>query len=209
MAQMKKYAVLVVLLAVPALMFAQAEQPSAGGMTLRLTEGIDIALRSEAGDIQAAPKDAVITTQGDIPFVVMAFSAPAEAGQDLYLVPSDRIQASADGTRAVLNLAAADIQGLQKLGDVQERPVDHYLASEAQGIAVVDASGQALGTIQDAVLDLETRKIASLVIESGGELGLGAGLYAVPADRVSGVDAAQGRVTVNMNVEELRASTVE
>ncbi len=240
MAPFKKLAVLVVLLAIPALLFAQAQdqgaaqsgdqqqaqgseekaegaeyaqadQQAAGGMTLRLSEAVGITLSSEAGDIQAVPKDAVITLQGDIPFVVVAFSAPADVGQDLYLVPSDRIQAAADGTLTVLNLTAADIQGLQKLegGQLPAANADQYLASKVQGVAVVDANGQALGTVQDALLDLSTRKIASLAFISTGELGLGAGLFAVPVDRVSGIDTQKGQVTVTMSVEELRASPVE
>ncbi len=251
MAQLKKLAVLVVLLAIPALLFAQAQdqgaaqsgdqqqaqgseekaegaeyaqagQQAAGGMNLRLSEAIGIALKNEAGDIQGTLNDLVITPQGDIPYAVVAFSAPANVGQDLYLVPVEKISVASEGMQATLNLSAADTQGLQKLENGQlpaglgaaaaaadTGNAGHFLATQVRGTAVVGADGQPLGTVEDGLLDLSAKKIAGIAIVSAGELGLGEGLYAIPVGQISSIDMAKGQIAVSVSPDQLKAFRME
>ncbi len=246
MAQLKKLALLVVLLAIPALLFAQAQdqgaaqqpaqtaqagQQAAGGMNLRLSEAIGIALKNEAGDIQGTLNDLVVTPQGDIPYAVVTFSAPADvATQDQYLVPVDKISVASTGMQAALNLSAADIQGLQKLESGQlpvglsmagaaaagapaapppaagAESANYFLATKLQGIAVMGAQEQELGTVQDAMMDLSAKKIAYVALAPAGVLGLGEKMFAVPVDQISNIDVNQGRMMVNISQDQLKAN---
>ena len=214
----------------PADQTAQAEE-QAGQMNIRLSEAIGIALSNSAGDITGTLNDLVVTPQGDIPYAVVAFTAPADvATQDQYLVPVENISVASTGMEATLDLAAADIQGLQKLENGQlpaelamaaaapeapaaeapaaEAPAaaGHFLATQLQGIAVMGANDQELGTVQDAMMDLAGKKIAYVALAPAGILGLGDKMFAVPVDQISNIDVNQGRMMVNISQDQLRSN---
>ncbi len=159
MAQWKKLAVLVILLAVPALLFAQeqaqeATQPAeqgaqaaqapaaagAEGMTVRLSQAIGITLNDQSGQPVGTLNDMVVSDTGDIAYGVVAFrGVPNVAETDQYLVPSDRISYDAATQQATLSGTVEEIQGLMKLENGQ-LPASLTMAGEAAPAAAEEAA---------------------------------------------------------------------
>ena len=78
------------------------------------------------------------------------------------------------------NLDQENKTGQNQLGDKANHPVHLLTASSIIGDKVENKKGESIGKIKDVMLDIREGKIEYVVIESGGFLGLGEKLFAVP-----------------------------
>jgi sporulation protein YlmC with PRC-barrel domain len=78
-----------------------------------------------------------------------------------------------------------------------------WYGSKLIGMDVKNAQGEALGEVEELVLDPKDAKLKSVVISTGGVLGLGAKKVAVPWDQVKPATDEEAFV-VGMTKEELQ-----
>ena len=150
--------------------------------------GMEATLNLTAADIQGLQK----LENGQLPAelsMAAAPEAPAAAEAPAAEAAPETAQAPAEAPAAEAPAAAG-----------------HFLATQVQGVAVVDESDQELGTVQDAMLDLTAKTIAYIALAPAGILGLGDRMYAVTTDQISNIDPTQGRIIVNIDQEQLRAN---
>jgi sporulation protein YlmC with PRC-barrel domain len=81
--------------------------------------------------------------------------------------------------------------------------MDKWYGSELIGMDVKNPQGEELGKVSELVLDPKEAKIESIVISTGGLLGIGAKRVAVPWDQVKPAADDQAFV-VTMTKEELQ-----
>ncbi len=67
---------------------------------------------------------------------------------------------------------------------------------------VVNTKGESLGTIEEIMLDLDSGRIAYVVVAFGGFLGMGDKLFAFPWDMMR-VDTDHERVVMNVDKQKL------
>jgi sporulation protein YlmC with PRC-barrel domain len=79
-------------------------------------------------------------------------------------------------------------------------------ASSLKGDNVVNHQGEALGTIEEIMIDLDRGRIAFAVLSFGGFLGMGDKLFAIPWQAFS-VDTVQKRLVLNTKKELLEKAT--
>lgn len=70
------------------------------------------------------------------------------------------------------------------------------------GNNIVNQEGERLGSVEDVVIDAESGRIAYVVLASGGFLGLGETLFAIPWAAVR-VDTSTEQVVLNVKQEAL------
>jgi sporulation protein YlmC with PRC-barrel domain len=78
-------------------------------------------------------------------------------------------------------------------------------AATITGDEVCNLQEEKLGTIQDIMLDIQTGKIRYAVLSSGGFLGMGNRLFAVPWSALE-LDAEHKRFILDMDVERLKSA---
>ena len=78
-------------------------------------------------------------------------------------------------------------------------------ASTIAGDEVVNLKDEKLGTIEDIMLDVQTGKIRYAVLSSGGFLGMGDRLFAVPWSAFK-LDTEHKRFILNVDVDRLKAA---
>jgi sporulation protein YlmC with PRC-barrel domain len=88
--------------------------------------------------------------------------------------------------------------------DVQAAPT-LLSASTITGDEVCNLQDEKLGTIQDIMLDTQSGKIRYAVLSSGGFLGMGDRLFAVPWSAFT-LDAEHERFILDMDVDRLKAA---
>jgi len=76
-------------------------------------------------------------------------------------------------------------------------------ASTLKGDKVVNNQGEALGKIEELMIDLDRGRIAYAVLSFGGFLGMGDKLFAIPW-QAFGVDTAGKRLVLNADKELLK-----
>jgi sporulation protein YlmC with PRC-barrel domain len=79
-------------------------------------------------------------------------------------------------------------------------------ASSLKGDNVVNHQGEALGKIEEIMIDLDRGRIAFAVLSFGGFLGMGDKLFAIPWQAFS-VDTVQKRLVLNTKKELLEKAT--
>ena len=79
-------------------------------------------------------------------------------------------------------------------------------ASSLKGDNVVNHQGEALGKIEEIMIDLDRGRIAFAVLSFGGFLGMGDKLFAIPWQAFA-VDTAGERLILNANKELLKKAT--
>lgn len=75
-------------------------------------------------------------------------------------------------------------------------------ASSVTGDKVVNPGGDELGKIEDVMVDVQSNRIAYVVLSFGGFLGIGDKLFAVPWEALE-LDAAEKRFVLNESKERL------
>ncbi len=76
-------------------------------------------------------------------------------------------------------------------------------ADTLQGDAVVNASGDKLGDIEDIMIDVPSGRVAYAVLSRGGVLGIGEKLFAIPWDALA-LDADRECFVLDIDEERLR-----
>jgi len=90
-------------------------------------------------------------------------------------------------------------------GNGGKTAVNMLSADTITGDDVCNLKGDKLGTIQDIMLDIPTGTIRYAVLSSGGFLGMGDRLFAVPWSALE-LDAEHKRFTLDVDVERLKAA---
>jgi len=88
-----------------------------------------------------------------------------------------------------------------------EKAFAHQKASKLIGMKVENQQEQKLGDVEDIALDAASGKIAYVVVSSGGVLGIGDKLHAVPAGAFS-FDSADNNLVLNVSKERWKESPV-
>lgn len=78
-------------------------------------------------------------------------------------------------------------------------------ADTLQGDDVINPAGEKLGTVQDIMLDVPSGRIAYAVLSSGGFLGLGDKLFAIPWSALS-LDTDRKCFILDQDKEQLKAA---
>lgn len=78
-------------------------------------------------------------------------------------------------------------------------------AGTIMGDEVCNLNGETLGTIQDVMLDIQAGDIRYAVLSSGGFLGMGDRLFAIPWSALA-VDGANKRFTLDLDPERLKGA---
>ena len=78
------------------------------------------------------------------------------------------------------NYESDNRSGINRQGPDANRPVERLTATSIIGDALENNKGQDFGKITDLMINLDNGKVEYAVIESGGVLGVGAKLFAIP-----------------------------
>lgn len=78
------------------------------------------------------------------------------------------------------------------LGETDVTPADP--SADLRGRNLLDQDGNKIGTIDDVLIDTETRKVQFLRVEHGGLLGIGEKHFLVPVNAIAAVDAENVRI---------------
>lgn len=78
-------------------------------------------------------------------------------------------------------------------------------AGTIEGDDVCNLNGEKLGTIQDIMLDIQRGEVRYAVLSSGGFLGMGDRLFAIPWSALK-VDGANKRFTLDVALERLKGA---
>ena len=141
-------------------------------------------------------------------------AAAAAEGPERHLVPVERFTFGTAEQAIVIDLDRGELQGLPTLSDGRLPSglgeggggAQHLLASSVRDYEVFGREGRNLGAIDDLMLDLEGGKVAYLALATGGFLGIGEELFAVPLSAVSRLDTAQQNLTLDIGEEQLKAA---
>jgi sporulation protein YlmC with PRC-barrel domain len=76
-------------------------------------------------------------------------------------------------------------------------------ASSLIGDAIVNPRGDDLGSLKELMIDVDTGRVAYGVLESGGFLGLGSKLFAIPFEAFR-VDELNKRLVVDIDAETIQ-----
>ena len=213
-------AVLLVLFALSAPLFAQqAAGPEEPGGIRRLTDLIDSRVHSRTGGIAGRVRDVVFSPQGTIASLVVRV---AEIGEGLrvddrdFVIPVQRVTAGfGERDLVILDLEPRDLLALPYLQNGRlPQPAagaagagtagPSILGRDLLGWSFIGSQGQGLGGVRDVVLNLAERRVAYLAMESGGFLGLGQRLHAIPLDRIISIDSRERQLIVAISREQMR-----
>lgn len=78
------------------------------------------------------------------------------------------------------------------LGDTDVTPANPD--ADVRGRNLLDQDGNKIGTIDDELIDTETRQVRFLRVEHGGFLGIGEKHFLVPVDAIAAVDVENVRI---------------
>lgn len=104
-----------------------------------------------------------------------------------------------------MSTAATDYNGNQAQSYAAGGAPTLLSASSITGDDVCNQNDESLGAIQDLMLDIETGKIRYAVLSSGGFLGMGERLFAVPWSAFT-LDAPNKRFILDVDIERLKAA---
>ena len=97
----------------------------------------------------------------------------------------------------------ANIVGSEQLN---EGPGPHVMAADTlEGDKVLNLQGENLGDIKDIMLDVKSGRIAYAVLSSGGFLGIGDRLFAIPWGALT-LDADRKCFVLDVDKEKLKAA---
>lgn len=98
-----------------------------------------------------------------------------------------------------MSRAAADLSR----GDIGQPTL--LSAGTIEGNEVCNLQDEKLGTIQDIMLDMQSGNIRYAVLSSGGFLGMGDRLFAIPWSALK-IDSDHKRFTLDVDMERLKAA---
>ena len=104
-----------------------------------------------------------------------------------------------------MSYAATDSKRSQGTALDRKAAANLLSAATITGDEVCNRKDEKLGTIQDIMLDIQTGTIRYAVLSSGGFLGMGNHLFAVPWSALE-LDTAHKRFILDVDVERLKAA---
>jgi sporulation protein YlmC with PRC-barrel domain len=146
-------------------------------------------------------------------------SAQAQQGMQatgaMYLVPSDQI--SYENGQVKLSIGADQISQFQTfdmatgqlpetLGAAQAGGGQLALASKLANATLMGANQEQLGQVQDAMLDLNEKRIEYVAVAPSTVLGLSQALYAIPADAIQQINLDQNQLITNFTLDQFSQS---
>ena len=102
-----------------------------------------------------------------------------------------------------MNLNQDNLTGENHEGAHANRPLQILTATSVMQDTIVDPAGEKLGSIKDVMLDVREGKIEYIVMESGGFLGIGEKLFAIPF-RLLQVDPKNHAFVLNQDKEVIK-----
>ncbi len=118
-------------------------------------------------------------------------SAAATAGEPAAQPEGEAAQAEQGAEEAAPDQAAAAGAGM------------HYLGNVLKGYRFIDSAGEEVGGVEDIMLDLQQHKVAYFGLASGGFLGIGEKLIAVPMDSIASINTEEKQLVVKVSKEQL------
>jgi sporulation protein YlmC with PRC-barrel domain len=126
-----------------------------------------------------------------------------------YLVLVDRVTFGRPDQATAVDLGPGDLDELPAMSD-DRLPADlvdadtrSILGSRLRDFTFVDAQGEKLGDVDDVVLDLQRHRVVYIALATGGVLGIGRTLHAVPLEAVRELDTEEERIVVDISRERL------
>jgi sporulation protein YlmC with PRC-barrel domain len=157
---------------------------SGGGIKAGVGAGANVGAAATAGGNAVNVGTNGVGVQADTHAVV-----DAGAATDATAAPAGTVaNTAAAGASSVAN-AAADAQT-----NLQSSAQTVFAASQLIGKTVVDANGETIGEVSNAVLTADAHAVSKIVVASGGFLGIGTREVAVDAASVDASAASQGTV---------------
>jgi sporulation protein YlmC with PRC-barrel domain len=101
------------------------------------------------------------------------------------------------------NLGRDNMTGKNTSGHQANVPLKHLTASSIIGDKVFTPEGESLGEIKDIMIDITEYKVAYVVIEFGGFLGMNQKYFAIPLQALS-VDPTQKTFVMQESRESLK-----
>lgn len=129
-----------------------------------------------------------------------------------HLVPIERATFGGPDQITSLDLNAEELEGLPVLPEADGLPADigdggaearHILGTRLRDFTFVDSQGEQIGGVDDIVLDLEQHRVAYIALATGGFLGLGQALHAIPMDAVTELNTEEEQIVVGISREQL------
>lgn len=96
-----------------------------------------------------------------------------------------------------------NLTGENHEGAHPNRPARILTASSIMSDVITDASGEKLGDIKDVMLDVHEGRIEYVVMESGGFLGIGEKLFAIPFNLLT-LDTKNHAFILNQSKETIK-----
>ena len=84
----------------------------------------------------------------------------------------------------VKNYETDNRTGINHEGADANRPVERLTATSIIGDSVENRKGDSLGKIEELMVNLDTGKVEYAVVQSGGVLGVGKKLFAIPFEQL-------------------------
>lgn len=97
-----------------------------------------------------------------------------------------------------------NMTGRNKRGHRANDPLTHLAASSLIGDSIFNSEGETLGKIKDIMINLVEAKIAYVVIESGGFLGMNQKYFAVPMHALAIAKEHKNAFILNETKESLK-----
>jgi sporulation protein YlmC with PRC-barrel domain len=162
-------------------------------------------VKNPQGETLGNIEDFVVDKDGNIVYIAVAVGETAGFGGRLYAVPPDGLALEPGLQYFVLNAKKTDLDvdkgfdanrwptkadarwgknskatnDRKDDGDAKERV---HRVSKIKGMTVKNPRGETLGRIYEVVLDMEDNKVAYCALSTGGVLGVGAKLFAIPCN---------------------------
>jgi sporulation protein YlmC with PRC-barrel domain len=129
--------------------------------------------------------------------VQIIISASAASFLTFTAVAQERPNTKSGGTETSLERSTNGVR-IERLGRVEK-------ASDLIGLEVKNYQGEKLGKVDDLALDVETGRIVQVILSTGGFIGVGDTLHAVPPGALH-CEAADKVILLNADKETLKAA---
>jgi sporulation protein YlmC with PRC-barrel domain len=190
----------------------------------------NINVQISRGDATGSINDLVVYPQGNTPFALVQFQ---QQGQQSYVVPLQVISFNWQQQNAEINLSNDEInvlpsvqggqlpdtsqqgwdrqwyqfwqdaEGMQSYEQAEGAGSQAVLASQLSDYSVRNNQGQDLGSIEDIVVHVQDRKVHYIALSSGGVLGIGGNLLALPMQNVQ-LNQQENALVVNVTEQQLQ-----
>ncbi len=162
-------------------------------------------LMNSNGDEVGEFKDALLTDDGKVSYIIAELSDVQDLQSGRYAIPASAL--SLQNQNMVL-----DMQNASQFSQVEEgqKPQDagqySVLLSSLMDYEVIDNQGQNVGEFEDVVVDLQSGKINYVALSFGGILGIGDEMFAVPYNDIW---YNMSDRTIRVNVSEQKLEQLE